>query len=152
MEKTNNIIAYFEHYLDSNNLRNTEIENYIVRYLLIFCCAEFSEIIREIIFSRVRSINDPLIINYVEKSIDLGFKNPTMENIYKVLGQFDRDLKRIFKQNVDTQIINSWETLINNRNEVAHKTQCTISITITELKTYLSNISSIYDQIEAILR
>jgi hypothetical protein len=150
--KINREITHFENFLDANALRNTEIENYIIRYLLIFCCAEFSELIREKISNRVRAVNDTYIVHFVEKNIDMRLRNPKMENIYKVLEQFNEGLKDELKKNVDERIRTNWDSIIVNRNLVAHYTQCNISITITELKSLLTDISSVIDEIGILLR
>ena len=65
-----NAIAVCEKHLNDNKAFNTEIESYLVKYLLALICGEYEEAIEEMVAKRADKAGDPELSSYVRTTTD----------------------------------------------------------------------------------
>jgi hypothetical protein len=87
-------IRQCEQHLDKTGTRNTELENYLVRYLLVRICAEYETRIAILVQQRCSRTND----EYIRRFAHWGTKRATQQfnigDISGMLGKFGDDYKK----------------------------------------------------------
>jgi hypothetical protein len=131
-------IQQCEQHLDESGARNTEIENHIVRYLLVRICAEYERRIEVLVQRRCARINDQYVLNFANWGIEMATKRFKIENIMGLLSRFGEDYQRTFKDALGKQGNKqncqiAWDNIVTNRHIVAHG-KGPVMMTLTDLK------------------
>jgi hypothetical protein len=127
-----------EKHLDETGTRNTEIENHLVRYLLIRICAEYERRIDSLVQRRCGRINDEYVLNFAKWGIEIATKRFRIENIIELLSRFGEDYQNTFKDALGKQTNKqdwqvAWDNIVTNRHIVAHG-RGPVMMTLTDLK------------------
>jgi HEPN superfamily RiboL-PSP-like protein len=114
-------IKQCEQYLDETNSKNTQLENYLVRYLLVRICAEYETRISTLVQRRCSRINDPHVLNFANVSACKATQRFNIGDLTGMLGSFGEDYKQAFQCGVHSQPHHAaWDNIYNNRHTVAH--------------------------------
>lgn len=123
-----------EQHLDATGMRNTAIENYLVRYMLIRICAEYETRIKTLVQRRCTRTNDQYLLNFAQWGAGQATRNFNVGDISGMLGHFGEVYKQTFSHTVlKTQAEVAWNNIYNNRNAVAHG-YATVMMTFGDLK------------------
>lgn len=116
-----------EQYLDATNSRNTEIEFYLVQFLLVRICAEYEQRIRIMVRRRCSRSTDGHLTEFTRPHVDYVTKKYSIADLSNVLGRFGQDYKDAFTQQFLSQPSNlsphpqvAWSNIYTNRQQVAH--------------------------------
>ena len=110
-----------EEHLDATGTRNTEIENYLVRYLLVLICAEYEKRIKILVQNRCARINDPHVLRFAHWGAEMATKCFNIGDIATMLNRFGEDYKKSFHKAVENQRCHvAWDNIYTNRHAVAH--------------------------------
>jgi len=127
------IITCERHLLNTHSL-NTEVETYLVKYLLVLICSEFEEMILRAVEARAGSLTDAEIVAFIKSATAQLFRSLRISELSGLLGRFAPAIKDNFSSNVtDSAAHVAFDTLINNRMQVAHSTGV-VNLTFGELK------------------
>jgi hypothetical protein len=124
-----------EQYLDETGKRNTEVESYLVRYLLVRICAEFETRIETLVQKRCASrVNDAYVLRFAYWGVERATRRYRISNISEMLDTFGADYKKTFIDAVMGKSLNhAWDNICENRHTVAHKDGA-VMMTLNELK------------------
>jgi len=140
-------IKLCERHLETTGTRNTQIENYIVRYLLVRVCAEYETRIKTLVQRRCTRVNDAHILSFTNRGAELAARNFNIGDITGVLGMFGEDYKAAFKQAVHSQTCHAaWDNIYNNRHTVAHG-DGSVMMTFNDLKRDYANSLVVIEEI-----
>jgi len=115
------LIERCEQHLDAVNMRNTEIENYFVQYLLVRICAEYEERIVTIVHRRCSRATDLHLKSFAQKTARYICQRFDISDIGKVLARFGDDYKKAFHDQVMSGVAHiAWHNIYINRQAVAH--------------------------------
>lgn len=110
-----------ERHLDTANARNTEVESYLVQYLLARICAECEARIVALVQRRCSRMRDIHVRNFTERAAKDACRSFSIGEIKGILGRFGVDYKKVFNDRiVNTPAHVAWDNIYNNRQAVAH--------------------------------
>lgn len=122
-----------------------EVEAYLTRYLIILICAEYEKKVKDIVLERSTSLSDRHLLSFVQSATDKMIKSIKFSDLSGLLGQFGEDYKRKFSDKVrNTEACNAYETIIVNRNHIAHGGQI-LNTTFGELQTLFQRSLGVLD-------
>jgi len=119
-----------------------EIESYLTKFLLIYMCATFEEMVRDLMMQKVLTANIPFVEGYFRNCIDRTVRSIKSSELSGILEKFGPKYKSHFNNNVTgTKPENSYNSLINNRHETAHK--AISNLTFGELLSYYQDAKNV---------
>jgi len=71
----------------------TEIEAFLVRYLLVVICAEIEKSVLNMIVERVKRVDDMQLVSYVDITVGRQFRRIRTSEMGRLLGYFDKNLR-----------------------------------------------------------
>jgi hypothetical protein len=108
-------------HLDSTNSWNTEVESYLVQYLIVRICAELEARIPMIFERRCVRGADVQVNQFLVKTIQYVTKRFSIEDLGKLLKRFDAAYHANFNTTVTSNNCHvAWDSIYNNRHAVAH--------------------------------
>ncbi|MDQ3258320.1 MAG: HEPN domain-containing protein [Acidobacteriota bacterium] len=137
-----------EQHLDATGTRNTEIETYLVRYLLVRICAEYETRIEILVQKRCASrVNDQHVFNFAFWGTEISTKRYKIENLSETLKRFGADYQKTFVDAVlNKACAAAWNNICTNRHSVAHENGA-VMMTLSELKTAYQDSLIVIDEL-----
>jgi hypothetical protein len=127
-------IANCDAHLTTTNSFNTEIESYLVKYLLVLICSEYEEMVRGAVGHRAAGIADPDIAAFITSATAQLFRSLRISELGGLLARFAPGVKDGFVGNVNnTPAHTAFDTILNNRMQAAHSTGV-VNLTFVELR------------------
>lgn len=128
---------------------------HITRYAAIVCTGTLERAFKHIIADYVARNCPAYIDTFVTNTIRTSSRNPSYEEILKVLALFDDNWKDVFKQRVaklpySKRDLDSLKSLVSVRNHVAHGGS--ISVGFIDVMDYYCRARSIVLQLETFLK
>lgn len=115
------LIQSCEAHLDATGTRNTDIENYLVQFLLIRICAEYESRVTSLVHRRCSRPRDIHLRSFAQQTAEYVCKRFDITDIGKVLQRFGDDYKRSFHTSVMSGVAHvAWDNIYTNRQGVAH--------------------------------
>lgn len=112
-----------EQHLDGTKTRSTEIDTYLVQYLLVRICAEYEIRITTLVHRRCSRTKDPHLKSFAQRMAEYVCQRFSISDIAKVLKRFGDDYKLAFHTQVMSSMAHiAWDNIYTNRQAVAHKT------------------------------
>ena len=107
------------------------VEHILVGYVLTLVYAEFEKVIRESLYERCRSTHDSQLNGFVEWCIERVVRSIAIGDLTGILKRFDSAngdefLARISA--VDSRPKDSFDSIRNNRQAIAHKASVTVKM------------------------
>lgn len=123
-------------------------QSYLAKFLVVFICGIYEEIIETIINERASKCNDSEIVNYIRESVGKDFRNPDMGNIKNLLGRFNNSWKsEIGKLSHNSQT--AIDNIVTYKNSLAHGVS--VSITLQDIVKYYNDSMVVINKIDGIL-
>lgn len=119
--------------------------SYLAKYLVVFSCGIYEEVIETIINEKTSQLNSAQINKYVESSVGRFFRNPCIENIKELLKKFDVAWVRAVDQQPQSAK-DALDSVVDNKNALAHGTAC--NITLSEALDYLKKSRTVIEAID----
>jgi hypothetical protein len=109
-----------QQHLSITNSKDTEIEGFLIRFLLVRMCAEYEKEIEQLVVRRAEKSGDREIISYIEKTVDV--RNIKVGSIKgNILRRFGEECANSFWEKVDnTEEGQRYDNILENRNQAAH--------------------------------
>lgn len=123
-------------------------KSYLAKFLAVFICGIYEEVIEIIINERIDKLNNPEVSNYIKKSLYGSFRNPHISNIKGLLGKFSKD----WKLDIDNLPIESKvaiTNIVNNKNSLAHG--ALITVTLEDILKYYERSMVVIEKIDDLL-
>lgn len=108
-------------HLDQTNARNTEIEAFLTRYLLVLICATYEEQIERLVAKRALKVSDSHVSAFMQSATGNLIRGIRVSELSRFLGRFGDDYKQLFSAKVnDTDAHRAYDSIISNRHDTAH--------------------------------
>ena len=139
------LFEYFE------SLKTDEkLKNHMANYLTVLISGTYEDMIENLIIEFVGKNNTKEEIeNFVLKSIGLYFRNPDFANICNLIEKFDKDWSNKLKSLVDVRERTALDSIVNNKNNIAHTGQS--SITLKQIKEYYIDSRKVIEKLVSII-
>ena len=145
------VIDVCRQHLSRTNSFATEVEAFLVQYLLVVICGEYEQTIESFIEQRAERAGDDHLTSFVKAATGARFRNPKTSDISGLLGWFSSDLKESFSERIrDTPAQRAFDTIVANRHAVAHRGG-NLQLTFTELCDRFEESKLVLAEVKAIL-
>lgn len=107
-----------------NATQLAEIENHVLRSVLLLIMSEYEEYIEKLFVKRAAKTNDQHIHRFFVKWMDRRFRNPNLGKMTEILGDMGGTYCQSFRDEVENQhpqIKASWDSLLTARHAIVHK-------------------------------
>ncbi|MEI6545078.1 MAG: HEPN domain-containing protein [Methylococcales bacterium] len=151
IENALDICSEHVHGLDPTNIKDKELETFLVAGLIVLIVSEYEEYLEFLFFKKADMCGDIHAANYIKKSLSQKFRSPDLSKINETLCRFDRTYKDSFMNN----IVNSpehaaWDSLMAARHAVVHK-KSSLNLTLRELSQKYPLTKQIIANVETVL-
>lgn len=120
--------------LDPTNMKDKELETYLVAGLVVLIVSEYEEHLESVFVKRAEKCGDEHATNYIKKMLSQKFRSPDLSKINETLGRFDSSYKNSFLGAVENSPEHAaWDSLLKARHAVVHK-KGNLNLTFGELK------------------
>jgi len=137
-------------HLDATNSWATEIEMFLVQYLLIRICAEWENRIPLIFERRCTRGSDPQLTQFAVKTVQYVTKRFAIKDLGDVLKRFDTSYHVQFTTAVTSNNAHiAWDSIYVNRNAVAHGAG--VQMNLSDLTKAYQDCLSVLDALTAVL-
>lgn len=133
-------------HLTSTNKYGTEIEHYLVNYVLAIVYAEYEKQIREIIKKRGAQGVHAHVAAYISSAVEKTTRSIKFTDLSGFLAQFDPSCKEAFQAATDDQQLAAWDTLLKNRHELSHGSGS--QLTMAEVQGFYGQTSQVLVEFE----
>ena len=137
-------------HLDTTGTRNTAIEAYLVRYLLVRICAERESQIELLVRQRVDRLGDIMVSNFVTRATDRLLRSLYVREIKGFLGAFGSGTAELFDKAVGADAQRRWDDIVANRHAVGHTTTA-VSLTLSELEDRYTGSKGVMESVKSSL-
>ncbi len=137
--------------LDPTDIKDKELETFIVSGLIILIVSEYEEYLESIFVKRAETCGDVYATNYIKKTLSQKFRSPDLSKINETLKRFDNTYKQTFLNNIENSPNHAaWDSLLKARHAVVHK-KGNLNMTFLELKTNYPLTKKIITSVEETL-
>lgn len=123
-------------------------KSYLAKFLVVFICGLYEEIIETIISEKVEKLRCHQVSSFVIKYLEDYFRNPSFDKVIELLRKFDPSwaddlgkIQKILKLALDSIVL--------NKNAIAHGDLC--NITLNEVEEYYNNSRKVIEKIDEIV-
>ena len=123
-------------------------KSYLAKFLVVFICGLYEEIIETIISEKVEKLRSLQVSNFVTKYFEDYFRNPCFDKVIELLGKFDpawanelSKIQKILKLALDS--------IVSNKNAIAHGLNS--GITLVQVEEYYYNSRKLIEKIDEIV-
>jgi hypothetical protein len=137
--------------LDPTNLKDKELETYLVAGLVVLIVSEYEEHLESIFAKRADLCGDVHAANYIKKTLSQKFRSPDLSKINETLTRFDGAYQRVFFNNIENSPEHAaWDSLMKARHAVVHK-KGSLNLTFGELNQNYPLTKTVISQVESAL-
>ncbi len=132
---------------------NEKLGAQLAAYISVLITGVIEDCVEYLFTQRVLKITDKEVEHYVLKVISERFRNPTYSSITGLLKEFSSDYQDIFKAKIshDGKEATALESVVDNKNSLAHIGTIKLQMTISEINDYYQRIIPILETVETIL-
>jgi hypothetical protein len=148
-EKLRHIDSLFG-YFDALNL-DEELKSHIAKYLTVLISGIYEDSIETILKESIfrNGTISPEIANFISAQIGIIFRNPSRENIIKLLNQFSENWSAELKEKIEVKDWDCLNSICNNKNQIAHGNSC--EITFADIKQFFISSQIILTELDALI-
>lgn len=137
--------------LDPTNIKDKELETYLVAGLVVLIVSEYEEYLESIFSKRADICGDVHAANYIKKTLSQKFRSPDLSKINETLSRFDGKYKESFFNNIENSPEHAaWDSLMKARHAVVHK-KGNLKLTFRELHQKYPLTKTVISQVESVL-
>jgi len=123
-------------------------KSYLAKYLVVFICGIYEEIIENIIKEMVGKMGNQYLDNFFDNYLETFFRNPCIKNISKLLKNFNKDWSCTLNGLPQVNRL-ALDSIITDKNSLAHGGASTI--TIGDVKQYYLDSKLVIETIDEML-
>lgn len=137
--------------LDPTNIKDKELETFLVAGLIVLIVSEYEEYLESLFFRRAERCGDTQAANYIKKTLSQKFRSPDLSKINDTLNRFDGTYKVSFMDNIENSPEHAaWDSLMKARHAVVHK-KGNLNLTFRELSQKYPLTKQVIANVEAVL-
>jgi len=137
--------------LDPTNLKDKELETYLVSGLIVLIVSEYEEHLESLFSKRADLCGDIHAANYIKMTLSQKFRSPDLSKINETLSRFDSTYKVSFLNSIENSPEHAaWDSLMKARHAVVHK-KGSLNLTFGELYQKYPLTKTVISQVENIL-
>ena len=120
-----------------------DVQVLLTQSILILVCAEFEKKIQRLVEDRCASVADEAVQRFAVSCLENVFRSLRIAELSGLLGRFGKPHKKKFMDALDEQSKNMYDSILNQRNAVAHGGS--VNATLGDVKTYYTEAHKVLD-------
>lgn len=128
-----------------------ELNAYLAGYLVVLISGVYEDCIEHLVHRRASKSDDSQLISYVDERTAHIFRNPDTGNVVGLLGQFSTAYKKQFKARVGSESTDALDSIVNNKNWLAHGQTAKLQVTVADVEGYFGRSVRVLEALEDIL-
>jgi hypothetical protein len=137
--------------LDPTDIKDKELETFIVAGLVILIVSEYEEYLESIFIQRAEECGDTYVSNYIRKTLSQKFRSPDLSKITETLKRFDTTYQQSFSNDITNSPQHAaWDSLLKARHAIVHK-KGNLKLTFLELKNNYPLTKQVIQSVQTIL-
>src|SRR6266571_2212741 len=137
-------------HLDSTNTRNTDVEDFLARFLLVHMCRVYESEIKRFVIERAMHSKDQYLVSYIASTLDRRLRLKIADLKEDILSKFGPEQTEAFNAALDPDDVNYYSNIIVNRHAAAHDSG-PVTITFEDISRTASQSGRVLDALEAAL-
>lgn len=139
-------------HLKACNARNSEIEAYLTRYLLVLAVAVFEEEFERLISDRAMQAGDPPVASFVTSATHQLLRHTKISDLKGFLGRFGPACQDAFDRGISSGKARvAFDAIVQSRHEVAHRGGSSTQMTFDDLRHHIADSRDILHAFAAAL-
>lgn len=130
---------------------NDKLGAYLAGYLTVILCGVVEDCVEHLISLRASKAQDPEVASFINNSIERRFGNPKSDVISGTLNAFSTSYGRDYTQKTRLEEREALDSIVNNKNNLAHVGTWKQELTIREVRGYYQGIQRVLTVLEGIL-
>lgn len=122
---------------------------YLAKFLVVFISGIYEESIETIINEMVQKLGKQEVSNFVEQSIHVGFRNPSVESIKGLLGRFGNNSWKTAIDSLPQDSKDALDSICSNKNALAHGNP--VTLTLSDVLEYHRKSKTVIEKIDDLL-
>jgi len=123
-------------------------KSYLAKFLIVFICGIYEEAIETIVNEMAQKKSTSEIAAYISNTMNAYFRNPDINNICTCLNRFNPEWRKQIK-NLPQQQKQALDSIVSNKNAIAHGQQ--VTILLSDVTQYYIDSKNIILEIDKIL-
>lgn len=112
-----------------------ELRSHVAKYLTVLISGIYEDTIKNLLKESIqRESLTKETRNFIFKQIDIIFRNPSHNNINKLLSKFNKEWLIKLREKIKEENWEALNSIVNNKNNIAHGDRC--DITFNDIKNY----------------
>ncbi len=107
--------------------QDPELQSQLARFLCVLASGLIEQAVISLLSDYARTRCHPRVQRYAEQQLS-RLQNAKYEDILNLTGRFDPTWRKHFDENVASEIQSAIDSIVNNRNQIAHGKQVNISL------------------------
>lgn len=146
LDTIDHTISDFNSFVNASNLE----KSYFAKYLVVYISGIYEEVIETIINETVvKSTQSNELRSYVRKTLKYKFQNPSLDNIKKLIKDFENPLWNSAVCSIPKQQSDAIDSINRNKNAIAHGSA--VTITLSDVVKYYQDSRPIILLIDSLL-
>ena len=127
-----------------------ELKSHISKYLTVLISGMYEDMIKNLVKEYVfKETTSKEIKNFTSRQMKYIFRNPESKNIQQFLNRFNKRWYGELMKKVDQTNLDALNSIVNNKNLIAHGN--TSTITYEDIKTYYNESKIILEELDSII-
>lgn len=135
-------------FLKISKIEDIEMQAHWAKYLCVLSSGFIENSIKELVIDYSKKCSNPNIQRFVSHNLR-GFQNPKVPNILNLMGSLNISWKEQIEHNMETELVDSINSIVSNRNSIAHGEN--VGITYHSISKYYQNAIKAITFIEALI-
>ncbi|MBI4337436.1 MAG: hypothetical protein HY683_06375 [Chloroflexi bacterium] len=130
---------------------NAKLGAYLAAYLTVLIAGVLEDCMEQLVVKRVGRTGDAEVGAFVQKSLKERFRNPNSDRISELLGSFSTQYRDAFKTRVPSKQKESLNSIIANKNSLAHEGSWKLHVTLDDVDGYYRDVIPVLEAVEQVL-
>jgi len=131
--------------------KDPELSAYLAGYLVVLISGVYEDCIEHLVHTRASKSKDSQLMSYVDNRTDRTFRNPDTSSVVGLLGEFSKTYKERFNATVDPDSRVALDSIVNNKNWLAHGETSKLQVTVADVRGYFQRSARVLEALEDIL-
>lgn len=133
--------------IDSITGSNSTVDSYLAKFLVVYISGIYEEVFETILIDFTRKNTSRTEISaYVANNLNRYFQNPRFDKVCKTMGEFDEkwgcELRKLINEG------RALDSIVNNKNSLAHGSP--ITITLTDVKKFYADSRIVFEKVDSL--
>lgn len=139
-----------EKHLDQTSSRNTDVEDFLTKFLLVHIYRVYESEIKRLVTERAKGSEDRYLVSYITSTLDRRLRLKVGDLKHDILSKFGSEHTQVFDDFLDPDDVTYYTNIVLNRHAAAHDSG-PVTITLDDISRTASRSVKVLDAFETAL-